>query len=145
MKTRPIQGRCGRIAVLLALTPMMMLNASQAMTLCVSHDGHVAIELLVGDHCTCKVRTASADNVLMGAASQLMDGRSHACSDFIIPVGSCSVRAAPATSKAMAGAAATAPPLPLPAVIDAIESASPESPPTFPCYYTPLCSVILRV
>ena len=145
MKNRPVQGRCGRIAVLLALTPMMMLNASQAMTLCVSHDGRVAIELVVQDHCACEVQPLGANSALMDAASLLIDRQSQSCTDYAIPVGSCGSRVAPATSKATSVGPATAPPLPSPAAIDMIPIASPESPPAFPCYYTPLNNIILQV
>jgi hypothetical protein len=130
---------------LLLLTPMMVLNASQAMTLCVGHDGHVAIELVVQDHCTCEVRTSGADNAVVGAASRVIDGRSLSCADYAIPVGSCGVCAAPVTSEAAFVGPATAPPLSSPAAIDAIQIAPPESPPAFICHYTPLNSIILRV
>jgi hypothetical protein len=144
MMSRPIQNGCGRIAVLLALTPMMMLNASQAMTLCVSQDGHVAIELLIGDHCVCEVRTAGADNVRIDAAARLLDGRSQSCTDFVVPVGACGVRAAPATSTVVYGAPAALP-VPLAAAIDALGIPSPESPPALSSPYTPLHGIILRV
>ena len=146
MKTRPIQGRCGRIAVLLVLTPMMMmLNASQAMTLCVSHDGRVAIELVVQDHCACEVQTSGANSALMDAASRVIDGQSQSCTDYAIPVGSCGLRPALVTSKAAAAGPATAPPLPSPVALDVTESAALASPPAFTCYYTPLDSIILQV
>ncbi|MCX5645728.1 MAG: hypothetical protein NTZ17_13785 [Phycisphaerae bacterium] len=144
-KTRPIQGRCGRIAVLLVLTPMMALNASQAMTLCVGHDGHVATELIVQDHCACEVQTSGANSALMDAASRVIDGQSQSCTDYAIPVGSCGLRPAWVTSKAASAGPATAPPRPSLAVIDVIQIASPESPPAFPCYYTPLNNIILQV
>ncbi|MCX5643565.1 MAG: hypothetical protein NTZ17_02595 [Phycisphaerae bacterium] len=145
MKTRPIQGGCGRIAVLLVLTPMMVLNASQAMTLCVGHDGHIAIELVVQDRCTCEVRTSGADGIVVGAASRAIDGQSPSYADYAIPVGSCGVRAAPVTSEAVFVGPATAPLLPSPAAIDVIQIASPESPPALICHYTPLNSIILLV
>jgi hypothetical protein len=145
MKTGLTPSKCGRTAVLLVLTPMMMLNASQAVTLCVGHDGHIAIELLVGDHCTCEMRTAGANDVLISATSRLMEGRSLSCSDFVVPIGACGVRTARAASTVIPGAPAATPPLPLPAAIDALDIASLESPPAFSCHYTPLCGVILRV
>ena len=145
MKIRPIQTGCGRIAVLLVLTPMMMLNASQAMVLCVGQNGHVAIELLVGDHCTCEVPTTNADDAHIDGTSRLLDGRSQSCTDFVVPVGSCGLRAAPATSVLTCGALAAAPLQPLLVAIDAIDLVSPGSPPPLSCYCTPLGSVILRV
>jgi hypothetical protein len=145
MKNRPIQGGCRRIAVLLVLTPMMVLNASQAMTLCVGRDGHVAIELVVQDRCTCEVRTSGADGIVVGAASRVLDGRSLLCADYAIPVGSCGVRAVAVTSEAASVSPATTPALPSLAVIDVIQIASPESPPALLCHYTPLNCIILLV
>jgi hypothetical protein len=60
IRSRSISGRCGRTLVLVLLTPITTLNASQAMTFCVGHDGRVAIELLVQDRCTCELRPADA-------------------------------------------------------------------------------------
>jgi hypothetical protein len=145
MKIKPMPTGCGRIAVLLVLTPMMMLNASQAMTLCVGQDGHVALELLVGDHCTCEVRATGAGDARIDGASRLLDGRSQSCSDFVVPVGACGVRAAPATATGIPRTPDAALPLPLPAALDTIGLAPPESPPLLSCYGTPLGSVILRV
>jgi hypothetical protein len=145
MKTKPIQGRCGRIVVLLVLTPMMTLNASQAMTLCVGDDGRVAIELLVQDHCACRAQTPGADSVLVGAASRIMDGRGQSCTDLAIPVGSCGIRVTPAASNAIPAGPTAAPPLPSPAALDAIQIVWLASPPAFTCYYCPLNSIILRL
>jgi len=147
MQNRPMQGKCGRIAVLLLLSPMMTLNASQATTLCVGHDGHVAIELVVDDHCTCEVRTSGtgADHVPAGTASSVMDERQQSCTDLSIPIGSCGSRTAPVPSKADSSGPATAPAFPSPAATGEVEIASPESPPTFIRYYTPLNSIILQV
>lgn len=145
IKIRPFPAGRGRIAVLLVLTPMMMLNASQALTLCVSQDGHVALELLIGDRCVCEARASGAEDVRIDATSRLLDGRSQSCSDLVVPVGSCGVRAARATATVISGAPAATPPLPPLAEIDAVNIASPESPPTFSCFDTPLYGVILRV
>jgi hypothetical protein len=145
LQTGPTPRKCGRIGVLLVLTPMMMLNASQAMTLCVRHDGHIALELVIGDRCTCDMQAAGADDILLETTSHLMEGPSHSCSDFVVPIGACSVRAAPATSVPLSGVPDVAPPLPLWADIDALVTASLESPPAFSCHSTSLSSVILRV
>ena len=129
------------------LTPMMMVNASQAMTLCVSGDGHTAIELVIGDRCTCELPSsgASADGVRVSGPSHLMDGRSLSCTDMSVPVGSCDGRTAPGTLKADLASPAAAPPLPPPATIDAMATALCESPPFLACYSTLLDSIILRV
>ena len=131
--------------VLLLLTPMMTLNASQAMTLCVSGDGHAAIELVIGDRCTCELPAsgASADGIRVSGPSHLMDGRSMSCTDMSVPIGSCDGRTASGTLKTVFTSSPAAPPLP--AAIDALETALCESPPRWACYSTALDSIILRV
>ncbi len=146
-KNRSIRRRCGRTLVLVLLTPMMTLNASQAMTLCVSGDGHTAIELVIGDRCTCELRPLGedADGARVGGPSHLMDGRSLSCMDMSVPVGSCDGRSAPGTSKAGLASPIAAPLLPPPATIDALATPRCESPPLLACYSTGLDSIILRV
>jgi hypothetical protein len=129
------------------LTPMMTLNASQAMTLCVSGDGHTAIELVIGDRCTCELRPSGedADSVRVSGPSHLMDGRSLSCTDMSVPVGSCDGRTASGAVKAGLASPVAAPPLPLPATIDALATPRCESPPLLACYSALLDSIILRV
>lgn len=125
------------------LTPMMTLNASQAMTLCVSGDGHTAIELVIGDRCTCEQPSSDAHGIRVSGPSHLMDGRSMSCTDMSVPIGSCAGRTALGTLKAVFTNPIAAPPLP--AAIDALEAALCESPPRWACYSTALDSIILRV
>ena len=129
------------------LTPMMMLNVSQAMTLCVSGDGRTALELVIGDRCTCEQPPsgASADGVRVSGPSRLMDGRDLSCTDMSVPIGSCDGRTASGTAKAGPTSPIAAPPLPPPATIDALEMPRCESPPLWACYSTLLDSIILRV
>jgi hypothetical protein len=129
------------------LTPMMTLNASQAMTLCVSGDGHTAIELVIGDRCTCELRPcgADADGVRVGAPSGLMDGRSMSCTDMSVPVGSCVGRSVSDTLKVVLASRLAAPPLPPPATTDTLETPLIESPPPLACFSTLLDSIILRM
>ena len=147
MKKGPVQGGCGRSVVLLLLTPMMTLNASQAMTLCIRSDGHVAIELVIQDRCTCEMRTSGveADSIPTIVTSCVADGRGTSCTDLSVPIGVCGSRMAPDTSNANAVGWMTAPPLPWPATLDAINVASPESPPPLVPHHAPLDSIILRV
>jgi hypothetical protein len=125
------------------LTPMMTLNASQAITLCVNSDGHAAIELLIGDRCTCEQQPSDAHGVRMSGLSHLMDGRSLSCTDMSVPVGSCDGRSALGTAKAGLASPIAAPPLP--PTIDTMEAALGESPPALACHSTLLDSIILRV
>lgn len=84
----------GRTLVLVLLTPITTLNASQALTLCVGHDGRMAIEMLVQDRCTCEVRSSNADaqrDAITGAA-RVANGSSLPCLDIPIPGGSCDDR-----------------------------------------------------
>jgi hypothetical protein len=147
MKNRLMQSKYGKVVVLLWLSPMMMLNASQATTLCVREDGRVAIELVVDDHCTCEVHASctGADDAPAAAALCATEEHSQACNDLSIPVGSCHGRTAPITAKAGFGGPTIAPTLPELATADVVQIRWPESPPVFRPYYTPLDSVILRV
>ena len=92
--TRPIPDRYGRSAVLLMLTPLMMLNVSQAMTLCVRGHGDVVLELLVEDHCTCELGTpgAGSGGSLASIASDSLDAGGWPCLDIPIPTSSCDRR-----------------------------------------------------
>jgi len=94
MKTGPMPGRCGRTAVLLMLAPLMMLNVSQAMTLCVRGHGDVALELLVEDHCTCEMGApgAGSSGSLAGMAPDGIDAGGWPCLDIPIPTSSCDSR-----------------------------------------------------
>jgi len=94
-RSQSAAGRCGRTFVLILLTPITTLNASQALTLCVGHDGRVALELLVRDRCTCEVRPSGADvrGDAIAGSSRVMDGSSLPCLDIPIPGGSCDNRA----------------------------------------------------
>ena len=84
----------GRTIILVLLTPITTLNASQALTLCVGHDGRVTIELLVQDRCTCEIRTSSADaqGDAIAGSSRVTDGSGLPCLDIPIPGGSCDNR-----------------------------------------------------
>jgi hypothetical protein len=93
-KRRSISDRRGRTIFLVLLTPITTLNASQAMTFCVGHDGRVAIELLVQDRCTCELRSAEP-----GAQPTGLTNPSHRagapglpCLDIPIPGGSSDCR-----------------------------------------------------
>ena len=147
MKNGPGQGRRSRVVILLLLSPMMMVNTSQATTLCVRDDGRVAIELVVDGHCTCEVHAscAGADHAPAAAALCAAEEHSQACNDLSIPVGSCRGRPAPATPKAGFGGLLAAPASPGLATADVTQIRWPESPPIFLHYYTPLDSIILRV
>jgi hypothetical protein len=140
-----IPGRYGRVATLLMLTPMMLLNAAQTMTLCVGHDGHVAVELLVQDHCVCNTPTSESHDLFVDATLNITDGRDLSCTDLAIPTGVCSVRPAPAPSKAVFMSLTTTPPLLSPALTDTSRTNSRESSLASGCYYAPLNSIILRV
>lgn len=75
---------------MILLTPITTLNASQALTLCVGHDGHVALELLVQDRCTCEIRDAAGD--AMAGSPRVMEDSGLPCMDIPIPGGSCDNR-----------------------------------------------------
>jgi len=93
-KIGPIQGRCSRTGVLLMMTPLLLLNASQAMTLCVRGDGQVALELLVQGHCICDVSTPGAETSesLAGTASHGAGDGGQPCMDIPIPTSTCESR-----------------------------------------------------
>lgn len=80
--------------VLLMLTPLLMLNVSQAMTLCVRGHGDVALELLVDDHCTCEMGVPDADSggSTVGVVSRGTGEGGWPCLDIPIPTSSCDRR-----------------------------------------------------
>ncbi len=135
-KTRPMPGRYGRIAVLLTLSPLMMLNVSQAMTLCVRGAGDVALELLVQDHCTCEMDTPGADSSgsLADVAPGGMGDGGWPCLDIPIPTSSCDSRvsvAADAHPPCLAGAGGPEPAMTNPpcAVVRSLRTVPPPHPP----------------
>ncbi len=137
-------GRWGRIAVLLTLSPLMMLNVSQAMTLCVRGAGDVAVELLVGDHCTCEMDTSGADSSgpLAGMASGGMGAGDWPCLDIPIPTSSCDSRmslAANSHPPCLAGAGS-----PEPAMVNP-PGAVVRSLGIFPAPHAPLETILLQV
>jgi hypothetical protein len=143
-KTGPMPGRYGRTAVLLMLSPMMLLNVSQAMTLCVRGAGDVALELLVGDHCTCEMGAPDTDSngSLADTASSGMGAGDWPCLDIPIPTSSCDSRmslAAAAHSPCFFGTAG-----PVSALVDlsgAMTRASKTSSPP----HAPLETILLQV
>ena len=78
--------------MLLALSLLMTLNTSQAMTLCVRGAGGVALELLVEDHCVCEMNTPGTDSSGSLAASGGMSDGGWPCLDIPIPTSSCDRR-----------------------------------------------------
>ncbi len=93
-KRQSVLRGCGRTIVLVLLTPITTLNASQALTLCVGYDGHMALEMLVQDRCTCEIRSSEADpqrDAIAGSA-RVMDGSNLPCLDIPIPGSSCDDR-----------------------------------------------------
>ncbi len=80
--------------ILLMLTPLMTLNVSQAMTLCVRGHGDVALELLVDDHCTCEMGMPDADSggSTVGVVSRGTGEGGWPCLDSPIPTSSCDRR-----------------------------------------------------
>ncbi len=94
-KRQSVLRGCGRTIVLVLLTPITMLNASQALTLCVGHDGRVALELLVQDRCTCEMRPCGTDapGDAISGSTRVADGSGLPCMDIPIPGGSCDDRA----------------------------------------------------
>jgi len=137
-------GRCGRIAVLPALSLMMLLNTSQAMTLCVRGAGNVALELLVQDRCTCEIGMPGADSSgsLADAASDGIGAGGWPCLDIPIPTSSCDRR--------MSLAADSHPPClsgtggPEPAIVDS-SCAMTRALRTFPTPHAPLETILLQV
>ena len=143
-KKRQMPGRCGRIAVLLMLAPLMMLNVSQAMTLCVRGGGDVALELLVQGHCTCEMGTPDADSSrsVADAASRGISAGGWPCLDIPIPTSSCDRRmslAAASQPPCLAGAGGPEPALTNPpcAVVRELR--------TFPTHRAPLETILLQV
>jgi len=137
-------GRCGRLAVLLTLTPLMMLNVSQAMTLCVRGAGDVALELLVQDHCTCEMATpgASESGSLADVASRGMGDGGWPCLDIPIPTSSCDRRANLAAAShppCLSGAGG-----PEPAMVDS-SCAMTRALRIFPAPHAPLKTILLQV
>lgn len=137
-------GRCGRTAVLLMLSPMMILNVSQAMTLCVRGAGDVALELLVQDHCTCEMGTPGADSSgsLADAALGGVGDSGWPCLDIPIPTNSCDSRmslAAASHPLCLAGAGG-----PEPAMVDP-PCAMTRALRTFPTHHAPLETILLQV
>ena len=143
-KKRPMPGRCGRVAVLLALSLILLLNTSQAMTLCVRGSGDVALELLVEGRCTCEMGTPDADSggSVVDVASRGISEGGWPCLDIPIPTSSCDRRVslaadsqAPCFSGADGpGAAMTNAPC---AVVRGLT--------TFPTPHAPLETILLQV
>jgi len=139
-----LAGRCGRTAVLLMLSPMMLLNVSQAMTLCVRGAGDVALELLVGDHCTCEMGAPDTDSggALADTASSGMGAGDWPCLDIPIPTSSCDSRmslAAAAHSPCFFGTAG-----PESAMVD-LSCGMTRAARTFPTPHAPLETILLQV
>ena len=137
-------GRCGRIAVLLMLAPLMMLNVSQAMTLCVRGHGEVALELLVEGHCTCEMGTPGADSSgsVEDAVSRGINDGGWPCLDIPIPTSSCDRRVSLAASSqppCLAGAGG-----PEPAMTDP-PCAAVRGSRAFPAPPAPLKTILLQV
>ena len=116
--------------VLIVLSFVAMLNASQMMVLCVGHDGHVAIEVAGHDHC----RDVHAS-----------DSHCHPCTDIPIPIGQGTERNA--ADKLVPGSVHLAAPLSpaQTAPVDA-EAVFPSALPVIPIsFYAPLRSIVLQV
>jgi hypothetical protein len=157
-RSRSVSSRCGRTLVLVLLTPITTLNASQALTLCVGYDGRMAVELLVQDHCTCDVRPSGTDALhdTIAGSSRITDGLGLPCLDIPIPGGSCDnrMRAGPALtngrqSPTPIGAAGLAGlnlsfvgPI---ATLSGGPGDTIQSLPASVSYYAPLESILLRV
>lgn len=117
-------------ALLVLLSFVAMLNASQVIVLCVGHDGHVAVEVAGHSHC----RGAHAS-----------DSHCRPCTDIPIPFGPCTEHNA--VDKLVPGSIYLAASLSLlqttPADVESVlASASPLIPISF---YTPLRSIVLQV
>jgi len=137
-------GRCGTSAVLLALSLVMMLNTSQAMTLCVRGNGRVALELLVQGHCTCEIDTAGANSSesVADVASHGSGADSTPCMDIPIPTSSCDRRvslAANSQPPCVASARGPEPAMTNPpgAVVRGLRA--------FPTHHRPLETILLQV
>jgi hypothetical protein len=169
MKNRSIQGRFGRMAALVLLIPMTMFNASQALTFCVRHDGRMAIEPVIEDHCPCgKAPTGGRSPVghqtqshfsnadpdgttVVVATLSVADTPCQSCTDLSIPVGLCNapIRAKDfsplPTSPFACPAFGNHGGLLLPASIGLGETVPCGSPPAWVGYPVLLDSIILRV
>ncbi len=126
------------------LAPLMMLNASQAMTLCVRGHGDVALELLVEGHCTCEMGTSDADSSgsTVDVASRGINDGGWPCLDIPIPTSSCDRRvslAAESHPPCLAGAGG-----PEPAMVD-LSCAMTRAFSTLPTHHTPLKTILLQV
>ena len=143
-KQRPMPDRCGRIAVLLVLSLMLLLNTSQAMTLCVRGGGAVALEFLVEGHCTCEMGTPDADTEGSTAAmaSRGANDGGWPCLDIPVPTSSCDRRvslAADAHAPCLTGAGG-----PEPAMIKP-PCAAVRDFGIFPTPHAPLETILLQV
>lgn len=141
------------------LTPITTLNASQAMTFCVGHDGRVAIELLVQDRCTCELRSAEAGGqpAGLGDPSHGAGQPGLPCLDIPIPGGAPDCRTRTSSSSAQRqehpggiSSAAALPSQTLACVLPArAKPGGPEDATRRLCacvsYYTPLDSILLQV
>jgi hypothetical protein len=107
-----------------------MLNASQAMVLCVGHDGHLAVEVAGHNHCR------------GGHAS---DSHCRPCTDIPIPIGPCTEHNA--ADKLVPGSVYLVAPLSLlqtaPADVETVVASV--SPVILISFYTPLRSIVLQV
>ncbi len=126
------------------LAPLMMLNVSQAMTLCVRGHGDVALELLVEDHCTCEMGTpgAGSSDSLAFMASAGMDAGGWPCLDIPIPTSSCDSRmslALASASPCLAGVGG-----PEPAMVDSFRALTGALR-IFPALHAPLETILLQV
>lgn len=145
MKNRRFQKRHARTIMPVLLSLMAALNASQAMVLCVGHDGHVAIEHAVHSHCACAGQTPDPANSHDSGDPHLADGHRQPCIDIPIPVGGCEEQITPDVSRAnTVKAVAMASPRAYPDTDTAFLAGSgpPESPAT---YDVPLRSIVLQV
>jgi hypothetical protein len=146
MKNRSSQARLGKIVALMLLTPMAMFNASQALTLCVRHDGRVAIEPVIEGHCPCGTHPSGADpEQATAGALRSTNKPCQSCADLSLPIGLCqsgSKEKAPGAGNQ--GSLLSFTPQTI-SVCNPGEVTPFESPPDWICYHTPLKSIILRV
>ncbi len=143
-RTRLRPGRCGRIAVLSALSLVLLLNTSHAMTLCVRGHGDVALELLVEDHCTCEMGTPDADSggATVGVASRGTNNGGWPCLDIPIPTSSCDRRVSLAADSHLPCLAGTGGPEP---AVMTLLCAAVRGLRTFPAPHAPLETILLQV
>lgn len=126
------------------LAPLMMLNVSQAMTLCVRGHGDVALELLVAGHCTCEMGMPDADSgeSTVGVASRGSNDSGWPCLDIPIPTSSCDRRvslAAHAQPPCLAGTGGPEPAMRSP------PCAAARGLRIFPTPHAPLETILLQV